>query len=93
VVITGAPVACEFGVEVTRAFESVGEVYATETPAGEAALAVHRGPYNSLNEAYDAIDQWMAANRRESAGLGCVNDLGRFLGLLIKQRSLLGGGR
>jgi len=64
----GAPVACEFGVEVTRAFESVGEVYATETPAGEATVAVHRGPYNSLNEAYDAIDQWMAANRRESAG-------------------------
>src|SRR5919204_6796957 len=25
---------CEFGVEVTRRFESVSEVYATETPAG-----------------------------------------------------------
>ena len=64
----GAPVQCEFGVEVTRAFETAGEVYATETPGGEAAVAVHRGPYHLMNEAYSVIDQWMAANRRESAG-------------------------
>lgn len=64
----GAPILCDFGVEVTRAFETAGEVYATETPAGEAAVAVHRGPYNRMNETYQAIDQWMAANRRESAG-------------------------
>src|SRR5467141_2643221 len=57
----GAPILCDFGVEVTRTFETAGEVYATETPGGEAAVAVHRGAYN-------AIEQWMAANRRESAG-------------------------
>jgi effector-binding domain-containing protein len=43
-------------------------VYATETPGGEAAVAVHRGPYNRMNDAYKAIEKWMAANRRESAG-------------------------
>ncbi len=64
----GEPILCEFGVEVTRAFETEGEVYATETPAGEAAVAVHRGPYNRMQEAYSAIDKWMAANQRESAG-------------------------
>src|SRR5438874_13119534 len=64
----GGQLACDFGVEVTRTFETTGEVYATETPGGEAAVAVHRGPYNRLNEAYAAIDQWMAVNRRESAG-------------------------
>ena len=63
-----AAIACDFGVEVTRAFESAGEVYATETPTGEAAVAVHRGPYDTMNEAYEAIDKWMAAHRRESAG-------------------------
>jgi len=63
-----APTVCDFGVEVTRAFETAGEVYATETPAGEAAVAIHRGPYNRLNEAHDAIAQWMARNGRESAG-------------------------
>src|ERR1700736_3280585 len=64
----GAPILCDFGVEVTRTFETAGEVYATETPGGEAAVAVHRGPYNRMNEAHDAIRKWIAANRRESAG-------------------------
>ena len=62
------PILCDFGVEVTRTFETPGEVYATETPGGEAAVAVHRGRYNRVNEAHDAIGKWMAANRRESAG-------------------------
>jgi effector-binding domain-containing protein len=64
----GAPIVCAFGVEVTRTFETADEVYATETPGGEAAVAVHRGPYTRLSEAHNAIGQWMAANRRESAG-------------------------
>lgn len=65
---SGAPLLCDFGVEVTHAFETAGEVYAVETPAGIAAVAVHRGPYNRMNETHDAIRKWMAANRRESAG-------------------------
>lgn len=63
-----APILCDFGVEVTRPFETAGEVYATETPGGDAAIAVHRGPYNRMNEAYDAIKEWTAANGREPAG-------------------------
>jgi effector-binding domain-containing protein len=64
----GAPLQCDFGVEVTRSFERAGEVYATETPAGEAAVAVYRGPYSGMNEAYEAIGRWMAENGRTSAG-------------------------
>jgi GyrI-like small molecule binding domain len=64
----GASMLCDFGVEVTRTFETVGEVYATETPGGEAAVAVYSGPYNRVNEAHNAIRKWIAANRRESAG-------------------------
>ena len=64
----GAPILCDFGVQVIRTIETAGEVYATETPGGEAAVAGHRGPYNRMNEAHDAIGRWMAANRRESAG-------------------------
>ena len=63
-----APILCDFGVEITRTFATAGEVYATETPEGEAAVAVYRGPYDGMNEAYSAIDSWMAANGRESAG-------------------------
>ncbi|MGH9408957.1 MAG: GyrI-like domain-containing protein [Vicinamibacterales bacterium] len=65
---SGAPILCDFGVEVTRTFETAGEVYATETPRGEAAVAVHRGPYNRMDETHNAIRKWMAANRRQSAG-------------------------
>ena len=64
----GALILCDFGVEVTRTFETTDEVYATETPGGEAAVVVHRGPYNRMNEAHDAIGKWIGANRRESAG-------------------------
>jgi effector-binding domain-containing protein len=64
----GASTLCDFGVEVTRAFETAGEAYLTETPGGEVAVAVHRGPYNRMSEAHAAIGKWMAANRRESAG-------------------------
>lgn len=64
----GAPIQCDFGVEVTRTFERAGEVYATETQEGEAAVAVYRGSYDRVNEAHDAIRRWMAANRRQSAG-------------------------
>lgn len=64
----GAPLLCEFGVEVTRAFETAGEVYATETPAGEVAVAIHHGPYNRMDEAHEAVVKWTAANGREFAG-------------------------
>jgi effector-binding domain-containing protein len=64
----GSPFQCDFGVEVTRVFETTGEVYATETPRGEAVAALYRGSYEHLNEAYDAIDAWMAAHQRESGG-------------------------
>ncbi|HUK36714.1 MAG TPA: GyrI-like domain-containing protein [Vicinamibacterales bacterium] len=64
----GAPILCDFGVEVTRTFDTRGEVYATETPGGEAAVAIHRGPYDRMIETYNAIERWMAENQRESAG-------------------------
>jgi len=62
------PLLCDFGVEVSGTFDAAGEVFATETPTGEAVVAVYRGPYDGLHEAYDAIDTWMAAHARGSAG-------------------------
>ena len=59
---------CEFGVEVTRTFARSGDVYASQTPAGEAAVAIHRGPYSRLRETHAAIAHWMAANDRQPAG-------------------------
>jgi hypothetical protein len=42
----GMPI--DFGVEVTRRFDPEGEVHCRETPAGEAAVLVHRGAYSGL---------------------------------------------
>jgi hypothetical protein len=38
----GAPILCDFGVEVTRTFETAGEVYATETQGYLARRNRHR---------------------------------------------------
>lgn len=62
------PMDVDFGVEVLREFEPQGEVRAVETPSGEAALAVHVGPYDRLKETHDAIHAWRAANNRTFAG-------------------------
>lgn len=64
----GGELLCDFGVEVTRSFDPEGEVYSTETPGGEAAVTVHRGPYDCMSKAHDAIKEWMWRNQRESAG-------------------------
>jgi hypothetical protein len=63
-----APMKVDFGVEVTRAFETSGEVFATETPAGEVAMAVHIGGYDRLHETHDAVHAWAAAQRRPFGG-------------------------
>ena len=58
----GMPI--DFGVEVTRRFEPQGEVRCVETPAGEAAVLVHRGGYGELPKAHAALHAWCAANER-----------------------------
>ena len=58
----GMPI--DFGVEVTRRFDAEGEVRCVETPAGEAAVVVHRGAYGELARAHAALHAWCAANGR-----------------------------
>jgi len=62
------PMDVDFGVEVTRGFEPPGEVHPAETPAGEAATALHVGGYDRLNEAHDTIHAWAQAHNRAFAG-------------------------
>ena len=54
----------DFGVEVVRSFVDEGDVACVTTPAGEAAVVVHRGPYSELGAAHEALRQWCAANGR-----------------------------
>jgi hypothetical protein len=66
---------CDFGVEVTRTFETTGEVYAAETQGAKLPFAVHRGPYNRMNEAHDAIE--MDGGEPEGVPWPLVGDLWR----------------
>src|SRR5262249_61036932 len=63
-----APMNVDFGVEVTRAFDRSGEVYPTETPAGEVAMAIHMGGDDRLRETHDAMHEWAAADQRLFGG-------------------------
>lgn len=65
----GAPMDIDFGVEVVSAFAPVGEVRPAATPAGEAVLARHVGPFDSLGTTYKAIFAWCEANGRQMAGV------------------------
>src|SRR5262245_24841743 len=64
----GDPMDVDFGVEVTRSFIPSGEVCEASTPAGEAAIAVHRGGYDQLRGTHDAIHQWAKSHNRTFAG-------------------------
>jgi len=57
------------GVEVLAAFAGDGDVEAAATPAGEVATTAHFGEYAKLGGAYDALEQWCAANGRHQAGV------------------------
>ncbi|HVV82088.1 MAG TPA: GyrI-like domain-containing protein [Kofleriaceae bacterium] len=65
----GAPIECDFGVEVTRTFDAEGEVAPASTPAGEVAMAVHVGSYADLHLAHAALDAWRAQSGRTFAGI------------------------
>jgi len=54
----------DFGVEVVREFVGEEDVACVTTPAGEAAVAIHRGPYAGIGAAHQALHQWIAANGR-----------------------------
>jgi len=62
----GMPI--DFGVEVTRRFEPEGEVRCVQTPGGEAAVLVHRGPYSNLARSHAALHAWCASNGRSIGG-------------------------
>jgi effector-binding domain-containing protein len=64
----GDPVDVDFGVEVVREFAPSGEVKPVKTPAGEVAVATHRGPYDRLGETYEVMRAWAAADGRAFAG-------------------------
>lgn len=42
-----------------------GELFASELPGGQAAIAVHRGTYDGLKQAYEDLHDWIHGQGRE----------------------------
>ena len=61
-------VTLEIGMRVTAhsgdwtVADGQGEVLAETLPAGSAAATIHFGPYDQLQDAYAAVEEWTAAN-------------------------------
>ena len=55
----------DFGVEVTHGFQGEGDISCVDTPGGEAAILLHRGPYSGLPAAHAALHQACAASGRK----------------------------
>lgn len=57
----------EVGVQVKTRFLPQGRVVPSVLPAGEVAMTVHRGPYERLGDAHEAVIKWCAASGRTIA--------------------------
>lgn len=58
----------EAGVPVAVPAAGEGDVLAGTLPEGPVASTVHTGPYDTLNEAYTALEKWIAENELKPAG-------------------------
>ena len=59
----------EVGIQVARAFPPVGRVVASALPGGTAAMTIHQGPYDRLNQAHIAVRRWCAASGLRTTGV------------------------
>ncbi len=64
----GESVDIESGFPVTEAIAPRGRIIATELPAGPAAVTAHMGPYETLDAAYGALQEWIAGHGFRSGG-------------------------
>lgn len=58
----------EVGVELTQPCPLTGQVVASNLPAGNVATTTHRGSYDGLGAAHDAVTRWCRDRGRERAG-------------------------
>jgi effector-binding domain-containing protein len=58
----------EVGFTVAGDFAETGEVVLIDLPGGDAATAIHAGPYEQVQEAYERIEAWMREHGRQPLG-------------------------
>ena len=77
---TGAPFAAyhnmdmqdldvEIGFPISKALPAKDDLLPGELPGGEAASCIHKGPYDGIGPAHEALMQFIGAQGRESTGV------------------------
>jgi len=64
----GGKMAMEFGVIVTQAFKSKGDVQSSELPGGRVVHYVARGPYEGVPAAWKTVMGWIEQRNLRAAG-------------------------
>jgi effector-binding domain-containing protein len=59
----------ELGAEVSEPFEAVGRVVCSTLPGGRVATTLHRGAYEKIGSAHEAVIAWCDANGLERTGV------------------------
>ena len=59
----------EIGFPVAKAIPGKDTIQPGEIPGGKAVTCMHKGPYDKMAEAYEAMDQWMKDNHVEPSGV------------------------
>lgn len=58
----------EAGMPLAVAAAGEGDIEAITLPGGPAAIAIHRGPYDTLRDTYVVIEQWLDAEKLQAGG-------------------------
>lgn len=58
----------EAGFPVSAVTEGAGDVQPAELPGGSVAITVHTGPYDQMEQAYEALASWVSRHGGELAG-------------------------
>ncbi len=66
--IGGSRFTIEAGYACAAHFSTAVDVTPTILPGGPAVAVWHVGPYNTMSDAYNAIDQWLTTNGADPVG-------------------------
>ncbi|MEM6994117.1 MAG: GyrI-like domain-containing protein [Myxococcota bacterium] len=64
----GEPIDVEAGLPTSQPGVATDAIAVSELPGGPAATTIHRGPYDGLGDAYEALYAWAKENDRAPAG-------------------------
>ncbi|MFX1450114.1 MAG: GyrI-like domain-containing protein, partial [Promethearchaeota archaeon] len=59
----------EIGFPVSKKLSGKGDIKVNEIPGGKFATCLHKGPYDKIAPAYNALTEWIKNNGYETTGV------------------------